>query len=268
MGDKSFHNIKQLTLHLMRYDKLQCVFCHKESPNEAEFIIHEMIHQDTKKNYTCDFCEKKYKSSSDARLHEYCHNRHEILKQMKKIEINLYNQMMDVSPEIIMQAKNEFILKQQNDRKIKIQQEESLKKAAKEVKKTRKEKHLNKSEEILNAEKKEIDQAIKEPRREAKEDDIKTEKEDLNSKMAHEESWKKDGKSKKRRHLNKNTDKKEIDLALKESIIEKKIEADEKDPEFKKAIEKSIKEDKKKKKAEEEDPEYKKALEESIKEDK
>merc|ERR1712105_408989 len=82
--DKSFYNIKKLTLHLMRYDKLQCVFCHKESPNEAEFIIHEMGHQDTKKNYTCDFCEKKYKSSSDARLHEYCHNRHEILKQMKK----------------------------------------------------------------------------------------------------------------------------------------------------------------------------------------
>merc|ERR1712105_329257 len=95
-------------------------------------IIHEMGHQDTEKNYTCDFCEKKYKSSSDARLHEYCHNRHEILKQIKKIEINLYNQMMDVSPEIIIQAKHEFILKQQNDKKIRIQQEESLKKAAKE----------------------------------------------------------------------------------------------------------------------------------------
>merc|ERR1712105_326722 len=146
-------------------------------------IIHEMGHQDTGKNYNCDFCEKKYKSSSDARLHEYFHNRHEILRQIKKIEINLYNQMMDVSPEIIIQAKKEFILKQQNDKKIRIQQEESLKKAAKEVKKTRKEKHLNKSEEILNAEKKEIDQAIKEPQKEAKEDDIKTEKEDLNSKM-------------------------------------------------------------------------------------
>merc|ERR1712074_377622 len=163
---------------------------------------------------------------SDARLHEYCHNRHEILKQMKKIEINLYNQMMDVSPEIIIQAKNEFILKQQNDRKIRIQQEEFLKKATKEI---RKEKHLNKSDEILNAEKKEIDQAIKQPQKEAKEDDIKTEKEDLNSKMAHEESWKKVGKSKKRRHLNKNTDKKEIDLALKESIIEEKIKAENKD---------------------------------------
>merc|ERR1712105_185890 len=211
---------------------------------------------------------------SDARLHEYCHNRHEILKQIKK------------------QAKNEFILKQQNDRKIRIQQEEFLKKATKEI---RKEKHLNKSEEILNAEKKEIDQAIKEPQKEAKEDDIKTEKEDLNSKMAHEESWKKVGKSKKRRHLNKNTDKKEIDLALKESIIEEKIEeikaenknlnfkvaiekslkkdnkkikAEEADPEFKKAVEESIKEEKKKKEAEEKDPEFKKAIEESLKEDK
>merc|ERR1712030_230392 len=174
--DKSFNNIKRLTLHIMRHDKLQCVFCHKESPNEAEFIIHEKVHQDTEKNYACDLCEKKYKSSSDARLHEYCHNRYEILKQMKKIQINLYNQMMDISPEIIRQTKNEFILKQQNDRKIRIRQEESLKKATKEVKKTRKEKHLNKSEEILNAEKKEIDQAIKEPQKEAKEEDIKTEK--------------------------------------------------------------------------------------------
>merc|ERR1711984_71668 len=111
-----------------------------ESPNEAEFIIHEMVHQDTKKNYTCDFCEKKYKSPSDARLHEYCHNRHEILKQMKKIEINLYNQMMDVSPEIIIQAKNEFILKQQNDKKIRIQQEESLKKKKTPKKKKKKKK--------------------------------------------------------------------------------------------------------------------------------
>merc|ERR1712015_346834 len=119
---------------------LQCVFCHKESPNEDEFKLHEREHQNIEKIYKCDLCEKKYKSSSDARLHAYCHNRHEILKQIKKIEINLYNQMMDVSPEIIIQAKNEFILKQQNDKKIRIQQEEFLKKAAKEVKKTRKEK--------------------------------------------------------------------------------------------------------------------------------
>merc|ERR1712030_31423 len=121
--DKSFPNIKKLTLHLMRYDKLQCVFCHKESPNEAEFIVHEMEHRDTGKNYNCDVCGKKYKSSSDARLHTYCHNRHEILKQIKKIEINLYNQMMDISPEIILQAKDEFILKHQNDKHLSVQED-------------------------------------------------------------------------------------------------------------------------------------------------
>merc|ERR1712030_247965 len=231
----------RLTLHLMRHDKLQCVFCHKESPNEAEFIIHEKVHQDTEKNYACALCEKKYKSSSDARLHEYCHNCYEILKQMKKIQINLYNQMMDISPELIRQTINEFIFKQQNDRKIRIQQEESLKKATKEVKRTRKEKHLNKSEEILNAKEKEIDQAIKEPKKEAEVDDIKTEKEDLNFKMAHEESWKKVEKSKKRRHLNKNTEK--IDLALKESIIEKMKKTENKALEFRIEIEESVKED-------------------------
>merc|ERR1712105_44732 len=155
--NKSFHNIKQLTHHHMRFDTLQCVFCHKEISNDHEFRMHEEEHQDTGKNYKCDLCEKKYKSAPEARLHAYCHNHHEILKQIKKIRDQLYNKMMDVSPDVIIQAKNEFILKQKHDREKRIQHEDSLKKAAKEAAKTKKKKHLIKNEEIMNVEEEEIE---------------------------------------------------------------------------------------------------------------
>merc|ERR1712030_73291 len=163
--NKSFHNIKQLTHHHMRFDTLQCVFCHKEISNDHEFRMHEEEHQDTGKNYKCDLCEKKYKSVPDARLHAYCHNHYEILKQIKKFEVNLYNQMMDVSPDIIGQAKNEFILKQKNDREKRIQHEVSLKQAAKEAAKTK-----IKNEGMMNVEEEgiEIKQAVKESLRESK----------------------------------------------------------------------------------------------------
>merc|ERR1712074_245114 len=109
-------------------------------------------------------CEKKYKSEPEARLHAYCHNPFEILKQIKRFEINLYNQMLNVSPDIMAQSKNEFILKQQNDREKRIEHEDSLKKAAKEVAKTRKEKELNEKEENMKAEKEalEVEKAIEE----------------------------------------------------------------------------------------------------------
>merc|ERR1712074_523047 len=135
-------------------------------------------------------CEKKYKSEPEARLHAYCHNPYEILKQIKKFEVNLYNQMLNVSPDIMAQAKNEFILKQQHDREKRIKHEDSLKKAAKEVAKTRKEKHLNKREEIINAEKEdlEIKKALEESLKETKEEAIKAEKEALEVEKALEES--------------------------------------------------------------------------------
>merc|ERR1711984_37026 len=99
---------------------------------------------------------------------------------------NLYNQMGDVSPDIIGQAKNEFILKQKHDREKRVQHEDSLKKAAKEAAKTKKEKHLIKNEEIMNVEEEEIEmeQAVKESLRESKEEEIKAEKEDLEFKKA------------------------------------------------------------------------------------
>merc|ERR1712105_252023 len=99
-------------------------------------------------------------------LHAYCHNPFEILKQIKKIEINLYNQMLDVSPDIMAQSKNEFILKQQNDREKRIEHEDSLKKAAKEVAKTREEKDLNEEEENMNKKEKQ-EEIIKNAEKEA-----------------------------------------------------------------------------------------------------
>merc|ERR1712105_557165 len=227
--NKSFHNIKQLTHHHMRFDTLQCVFCHKEISNDHEFRMHEEEHQDTGKNYKCDLCEKKYKSAPEARLHAYCHNHYEILKQIKKFEGNLDKQMMDVPPDIIGQAKNEFILKQKNDREKRIQHEISLKQAAKEAAKKK-----IKNEEIMNVEEEEIEikQGVKESLRESKEKEIKAEKEDLEFKRALEES------------LKKNT--------------EESIKAKKEDLEIKKALEESLRESKEKAKKEQEELKKKK----------
>merc|ERR1712090_43765 len=248
--NKSFHNIKHLTNHHVRFDKLQCVFCHKEISNEYELRIHEGEHQDTGKYYKCNICEKKYKSEPDARLQAYCHNPYEILKQIKKFEVNLYNQMLNVSPDIMAQAKNEFILKQQHDREKRIKHEDSLKKAAKEVAKTRKEKHLNKREEIMNAEKEDIEvkQALEESLRETKEEDIKAEKEDIEIKKALEESL----RETKEEAIKAEKEALEVEKALEESLRETK----------EKAMKEIIKQEELKKKTNEETLAIKRNLEE------
>ena len=82
--NKTFYNIKHLRNHHLRYDKLQCVFCHEEVSDEYEFRIHEGEHQDTENYYKCDICEEKYNSEAKARLHAYCHNPFEILEEIKK----------------------------------------------------------------------------------------------------------------------------------------------------------------------------------------
>merc|ERR1712030_19155 len=256
--NKTFHNIKHLRNHHLRFDKLQCVFCHEEVSNEYEFRIHEGEHQDTENYYKCNICEEKYKSEPEARLHAYCHNPFEILKQIKKFEINLYNQMLDVSPDIMAQSKNEFILKQQNDREKRIEHEDSLKKAAKEVAKTRKEKDLN----DMNAEKEaiEVKQALEESLRETKEEDIKAEKEALEVEKALEESLR-ESKEKamqeiiKQEELKKKTN--EETLAIKRNLEENKKKAREEAQAIEEELKESIK------KAREETLEINRKLEES-----
>ena len=194
--NKSFQNIKHLAMHHVQFNKAQCVLCHKEISNHNDLEKHEIKHKDTEGYYNCNLCEEKYKSEPTARLHAVCHNPYEILKQIKKIQINLFNQMYDVSPEIINKAKNEFIWKQTHDREIRTKHEDSLKKAAKEA--------TNKRNEKANIE---INLAMEVSLREAKEKEMK---EKLESKKAVDESL--------------NIDKE--DPELKKAMEESKIEAE------------------------------------------
>merc|ERR1719397_154550 len=98
---------------------------------------HEEKHRDIKGYYECDICEDKYKSESNARLHAYCHNPVEVLEEIKNFEINLFRQMMEISPDIIAQSRNEFELKKETAAKKvleeKRKQEELRKKAEEET---------------------------------------------------------------------------------------------------------------------------------------
>ena len=276
--NKSFQNIKHLAMHHVQFNKAQCVLCHKEISNHNDLEKHEIKHKDTEGYYNCNLCEEKYKSEPTARLHAVCHNPYEILKQIKKIQINLFNQMYDVSPEIINKAKNEFIWKQTHDREIRTKHEDSLKKAAKEA--------TNKRNEKANIE---INLAMEVSLREAKEKEMK---EKLESKKAVDESLnidKEDPELKKAMEESKiEAEKKKIESLKEELDVERakkaSLNTDKEDPEFKKAMEESKIEAKKEKieslkeeldveiakkeslkslNTDKEDPEFEKAMEES-----
>ena len=93
--------MESLRDHHLRFDYIQCTICHEEFKSEYDLEDHEDIHRDTRGNYTCEWCEEKIPLKNYARLHSYCHNPPEILEEIKNYEINLFQQMMDVSPDII-----------------------------------------------------------------------------------------------------------------------------------------------------------------------
>merc|ERR1719397_1895730 len=121
---------------------------------------HEEKHRDIKGYYECDICEDKYKSESHARLHAYCHNPVDVLEEIKSFEINLFQQMMEVSPDIIAQSRNEFELKKETAAKKglerKRKQEELIKKEkeALEIKKKQEESKRKAEEEALEKKRK------------------------------------------------------------------------------------------------------------------
>merc|ERR1712173_458973 len=148
---KTFPDIESLRDHHIRFDKIQCTFCHEEFPTMYDLEDHEEKHRDTKGYYKCDICEEKYKSENYARLHAYCHNPVDVLEEIKSFEINLFQQMMEVSPDIIAQSRSEFELKKETaakkDLERKKKQEESKKKAEEEaLEKKRKQEELIKTE--------------------------------------------------------------------------------------------------------------------------
>merc|ERR1719397_33104 len=171
---------------------------------------HEEKHRDIKGYYECDICEDKYKSESHARLHAYCHNPVEVLEEIKNFEINLFQQMMEISPDIIAQSRNEFELKKETAAKkaldIKKEQEES-KKAEKEALKIKekeesvkkaKEEALEKEKEALEIKKQEelskkAAEKAEELKRTREQEELrkKAEEETLEKKRKHEELIKK-----------------------------------------------------------------------------
>ena len=234
--NKSFQNIKHLAMHHVQFNKAQCVLCHKEISNHNDLEKHEIKHKDTEGYYNCNLCEEKYKSEPTARLHAVCHNPYEILKQIKKIQINLFNQMYDVSPEIINKAKNEFIWKQTHDREIRTKHEDSLKKAAKEATNKRNEKaniEINLAMEVSLREAKEKEMKEKLESKKAVDESLNIDKEDPELKKAMEES-KIEAEEEKKESLKEELD---VEIAKKPSL--KSLNTDKEDPEFEKAMEES-----------------------------
>merc|ERR1712055_70497 len=73
----------------------------------------ECTHKDELGHYKCEWCSEKIPTKDYARLHAYCHNSFEVLEEIKEFEINLFQQMMDISPDVIAQSKNDFIIKEE-----------------------------------------------------------------------------------------------------------------------------------------------------------
>merc|ERR1712173_125141 len=177
---KTFPDIESLRDHHIRFDKIQCTFCHEEFPTMYDLEDHEEKHRDTKGYYKCDICEEKYKSENYARLHAYCHNPVDVLEEIKSFEINLFQQMMEVSPDIIAQSRSEFELKKETaakkDLERKRKQEELIKKEkeALEIKKKQEESKKKAEKEALEIKKKQ-EELRKKAEEDAREEKLKQE---------------------------------------------------------------------------------------------
>ena len=246
--EKTFPNIESLREHHLRFDYIQCTFCHKEFSSIYDLEDHEEYHRDAKGYYKCEWCSEKIPKKNYARLHTYCHNSFEVLEEIKEFEINLFQQMMDISPDIIAQSKNVFRIKEEAaaEREERIKKENEEIKRKEEAKKEEEIKALKREEEA----KKEEEQALKEKRKQEEALEIKEAKEKKASedKRKQEELVKKTEKEAleiKRRNEEKDLEEKRKQRRIYEAE-EEALEIKRKEKEFKKR-----KEDEKKKAEEE-----------------
>ena len=109
---------ESLIEHHIRTEYIQCGMCHKEFETDYDFEDHEEKHRDSPwSDFICETCGDEIPWKDHAHIHSFCHNTPEILEGIRKYKGDIFQLMMEISPEIISDIMNSSPFKKNIDKK-------------------------------------------------------------------------------------------------------------------------------------------------------